>query len=273
EGLGIRSTITFQQSGGNLGPADLAVDLKPPTGVALSIDAGGAVAGGGFLSHDARRGTYVGVLQLTLHETLTLTAVGLIATRLPDGSRGFSLLVFITAEDFQPIQLGLGFTLQAIGGLVAINRTFDYDALRAGLKDDTLKTLLFPRDPVANATAIVQALEHAFPARRGSFLVGLLARITWFTPTPIQLDLGVGLEFGGRTRLLVLGRVSALLPSADNDLVRLLLDVIGELDFDAGTLAVDAVLVDSRLAHRFPITGSAAVRAHWGQQTGATTPN
>src|SRR5262249_24735983 len=148
----------------NLGFADLALGLQLPSAVGLSIDAGGAVAGGGFLSHDARQGTYVGGLQLTLPGTLTLTAGGLIPPRMPDGSRGCSLLVFITAEDFQPIQLGLGFTLQAIGGLVAINRTFDYDVLRAGLKDDTLKTLLFPRDPVANATAFVQALEHAFPA-------------------------------------------------------------------------------------------------------------
>ncbi len=55
--------------------------------------------------------------------------------------------------------------------------------------------------------------------------------------------------------------MSALLPSRDNDLIRLNLDALGV--FDAGTLAIDAVLVDSRLAHQFPITGAAALRAQW----------
>ena len=78
------------------------------------------------------------------------------------------------------------------------------------------------------------------------------------------MDLALILEFGARTRLLALGRISALLPSADNDLVRLNLEAMGVIDFDAGTAALDAVLVDSRLAHKFPITGAAALRAGFG---------
>lgn len=160
--------------------------------------------------------------------------------------------------------------LQSIGGMVGVNRTFDQEVLKAGLKTDTLSTLLFPRDPVGNAPALLQALASAFPAQRGSILLGLLARITWFTPTLVQLDLALILELvGARTRLLVLGRVSALLPSRDNDLIRLNLDALGVLDFDAGTLAADAVLVDSRLVHQFPITGSAALRARWPGVAGA----
>ncbi len=42
------------------------------------------------------------------------------------------------------------------------------------------------------------------------------------------------------------------------------MEAIGVIDFDAGTAAIDAVLVDSRLAHKFPITGSAALRAGFG---------
>ena len=170
-----------------------------------------------------------------------MKAFGLIATRMPDGSRGYSLIVFITAEDFQPIPLGMGFTLLGIGGMVAINRTFDEDALRAGLKNDTLGTLLFPRDPVAQ-----RAGDHSqpgdAPSRRdaAAICVGLLAKIGWFTPTLVMLDLAVIVEFGARKRLLVLGRISALLPTRDNDLVRLNMDAIGVIDFDQGTAAIDA---------------------------------
>ena len=34
--------------------------------------------------------------------------------------------------------------LTGIGGLLAINRTFDEDALRAGLKNHTLDSVMFP---------------------------------------------------------------------------------------------------------------------------------
>ena len=41
------------------------------------------------------------------------------------------------------------------------------------------------------------------------------------------MDLALILEFGARQRLLALGRISALLPSADNDLVRLNMEAMG----------------------------------------------
>jgi hypothetical protein len=259
--IGLQGSLGFPAGGGNLGPGDLALRFKSPSGIGLTVDAHGVVSGGGFLFHDEAQGLYAGAMQLSVHEQLTLKAFGLIATRMPDGSAGYSLLIFITAEDFRPIQLGLGFTLLGIGGMVAINRTFDVEVLRQGLKNDTLATLLFPRDPVGNAPALIRALASAFPARRGSYLLGLLAKIGWFTPTLVMLDLALILEFGGRTRLLALGRISAKLPSADNDLVRLNLDAMGVIDFDAETIAIDAVLVDSRLVHKFAISGAGALRA------------
>ncbi len=248
---------------GNLGPVDLSLDFLPPSAIGVAIDAGGIVSGGGFIYHDPDNALYAGVLQLSVHETINLTAFGLIATRLPDGSKGYSLIVFITADGFEPIQLGLGFTLLGIGGMVAVNRTFDESVLRDGLKNDTLGKLLFPSNPVANAPAIIRSLGAAFPARSGSYMVGLLVRIGWFTPPLVTADLALIVEFGARKRLLVLGRVRALLPSPDHALLRITLDAIGVFDFDAGTAAIDAVLVDSRLLERFVISGAAALRARW----------
>ena len=267
--IGLNAALTFPDGGGNLGVADLSIGFQPPRGAGIAIDTGGILTGGGFLFHDPVQQLYAGVLQLSLHERLTLTAFGLIATKMPDGSRGYSMIVFITAEGFQPIQLGMGFTLNGIGGMVAIHRTFDEDVLRAGLKNDTLGTLLFPRDPVGNAPALIATLAAAFPAKQGSYLLGLLVRIGWSTPTLVLLDLALILEFGARTRLLVLGRISALLPSPDNDLVRLILDSMGVLDFDQGTASIDAVLVDSRLAHKFALTGAMALRARWSSGPGS----
>ncbi|GAA4329774.1 hypothetical protein GCM10023165_02840 [Variovorax defluvii] len=267
--IGIAGRLGFPPTGGNLGVANLALGFKPPGGVGLSVEAGGVLTGGGFLFHDEAQKLYAGAMQLSLHETITLKAFGLIATQMPDGRPGFSMIVFITAEDFRPVPLGMGFTLQGIGGMVAVNRSFDQDVLRAGLANGTLANLLFPRDPVSNAPAVIRSLASAFPALRGSYLLGLLARIGWATPTLVQLDLALILQFGARSRLLVLGRISSMLPSRDNDLVRLNLDAMGVLDFDEGTAAIDAVLVDSRLAHKFALTGAMALRARWGAGPGA----
>jgi hypothetical protein len=163
----------------------------------------------------------------------------------------------------------MGFSLQGIGGMVAVHRTFDQDVLREGLKSDTLGALLFPRDPIGNAPAIIRALATAFPAQRGSYLLGVLVRIGWGLSTLVLLDLALILQFGTRKRLLVLGRISSLLPSPDNDLVRLKLDAMGVIDFDEGTASIDAVLVDSRLAHKFALTGAMAMRARWTSGPGS----
>ncbi len=266
--VGAQAMLAFHD--GNLGPIDLALDFKPPSGIGLAVEVPGVASGGGFLFHDAATATYAGVMQLSIYGQLTLTAFGLIATRMPDGSRGYSIVVFITADDFRPIQLGLGFTLLGVGGMVAINRTFDENVLREGIKNDTLGKLLFPRDPVRNAPAIISALAKAFPARSGSYLVGLLAKIGWFTPTLVLMQIAIIVEFGARKRLLVLGRVSSLLPSKDNDLVRINVDVVGVIDFDQGNAAVDGMLVDSRLAHAYALTGAMALRARWGSGPGST---
>jgi hypothetical protein len=268
ERVGLMLDVDFPRGGTQPTPLDADAGFKPPSGVALSVDATGVVTGGGFLFHDPVQGLYAGAMQLSLREQITLKAFGLISTRMPDGTRGFSLLVFITAEDFRPIPLGLGFTLLGIGGMVGVNRTFDERVLRAGLSSGALAALLFPRDPIGNADTLIRNLSSAFPARRGSYLLGLMAKIGWSTPTLVSMDLALILEFGSRQRLLALGRISALLPSAENDLVRLQMEAIGVIDFDAGTAAIDAELVDSRLAHKFPITGSAALRAGFGEGPG-----
>ncbi len=259
--MGIAAAVNFPEAGGNLGLMQLDSGFKPPSGIGLSIDARGVLTGGGFLFHDRAADLYAGVLQLSLKERITLTAFGLIATRLPDGSKGYSLIVFITAEGFKPIPLGLGLTLQGIGGMLAIHRTFDETAMREGLKNNTLGTLLFPRDPIRNAPQIIRNLATIFPAKQGSYLLGLLVKLGWFSPTLVTLDLGLIFEFGTRKRLIALGRIQSLLPSRDNALIRLNLDALGLIDFDEGTVEIDAVLVDSRLAHKFVLTGGMALRA------------
>jgi len=262
EGLGASLNIRFPDSGGNLGPVDLHADFVPPTGVGLSIDAS-VVLGGGFLRFDPQKKEYSGVLQLEIAEKISVKALGLLSTQMPDGSDGYSLVVIIFAEGFAPIQLGFGFTLTGIGGLIAINRTFDEDVLRAGIKNHTLDSVMFPKDPIRNAPQILSTLNKVFPAAKGHHLFGPMVQISWGTPPLITLNLAVVMEVGARLRLLVLGQVSAILPKRENDLVRLQMDAIGIVDFDQGTASLDASLYDSRLLKKFVLTGDMAMRLKW----------
>jgi hypothetical protein len=268
-GLRLGVLIPKENQSANLGVFDLDIGVRPPDGVALAVDAKGIVTGGGFLFHDRAQALYAGALQLTIQDRFTVKAFGLLATRMPDGSPGYSLIVFITADDFRPYPLGMGFRLLGFGGMLAIHRTFDEEAMRAGLANDTLGTLLFPRDMIRRAPEIIRNLQLVFPARHESYLGGFLAKIGWSTPTMVLLELALIFEWGNRHRLIVLGRISARLPSSKNDLIRLNLDAMGLIDFDQGSAAVDAVLVDSRLSGKFVLTGAGAMRMRFGKGPGA----
>ena len=258
--IGLQAAIT--PGPGSLGSADLTIRPTPPTGIGVVVDAP-AVVGGGFLRFAPEKHEYSGVLQLEIGEKISVKAIGLLNTQLPDGSKGFSLVLLIFVEGFTPIQLGFGFTLIGIGGMLGINRTFAEEELRAGLKNHTLDSVMFPKDPIRNAPQIISNLNRVFPAAKGSYLFGPMVQLAWGTPPLITAELGVVLEFGKRLRLLVLGQVSAILPKPENDLVRLRLDAIGVIDFDQGTASLDATLFDSRLLNKFALTGDMAMRLRW----------
>jgi hypothetical protein len=263
ERIGFETALSFPESGGNGGFVDFSAGFKPPNGIGIKVDHP-AVTGGGFLFLDFQKGQYAGALQLAIEGGISVKAVGLIFTRLPDGTKGFSFLILVTVEGFKPIPLGLGFTLTGIGGLLAINRTVDQDALREGIKNQTLNDILFPKDPVRNAPQIFGTLNRVFPVREGSHFFGPALQICWGTPPLVTMDLGVILEIGNRTRLVILGRVSAILPTEKNDLIRLQMNAVGIVDFDEKSISLDAVLYDSRLVGKFPLTGSMALRVNWG---------
>jgi hypothetical protein len=256
EGIGLRALLRPDAPG-----EVAAVEFKPPDGAGLALDAS-VVVGGGYLFADHKLGRYGGVLQLEIQDTIALTAIGIITARRPDGSPGFSLLVIIAAE-FPPIQLGFGFTLTGVGGLIGANRTMAVDVLRAGVRNRTLDAILFPKDPVARAPQIIATLEATFPQADGRFVIGLMGKFGWGTPTVLTLEVGLLIELPAPVRLVVLGRLTLVLPTADAAVVEIHMDVVGVIDFDHCDASVDATLYDSRVAG-FVITGDMALRLNWG---------
>lgn len=258
QGIGMRVEATFTP--GNVGPLDLDLGFKPPDGVGLSVD-GGGFTGGGFLIFDEQKGEYSGGLDLEFEEFISLKAIGILNTKMPGGRAGFSLLIVITAE-FPPIQLGYGFTLLGAGGLLGLNRTVMFDALRAGVRDGSLETVLFPKDIVANAIRLVSDLGRIFPPLEDRFLIGPMAKLGWGTPTIMSIELGILLEIP-RPGFAILGILRVNLPAEDVPLLNLQVNFLGIIDFDKAQLQFDASLFDSRLL-TFALTGDMALRIYWG---------
>jgi hypothetical protein len=247
---------------GNLGPFKLGFGFRPPNGLGFVVDAG-PVIGGGYVFFDLEAEEYAGILQLEFSGTFALKAIGLLTTKMPDGSEGFSMMLIITAE-FSPIQLGYGFTLNGVGGALGINRTMDTGVLTTGIHSGALESLLFPPDPVAHATEVISNLRAAFPVAEGRFIFGPMAKIGWGASI-ITLELGILLELPMPIRLVLLGRLQMALPEAEDAVVNLQLDVLGIIDFGTGDISIDATLFDSRVVD-FPITGDMAVRANVGSR-------
>ncbi len=244
ENIGMTSTLSFPANGGNLGPANLAFGFKPPNGVGLSLDAG-VVKGGGYLFVDVDKGEYAGAIELTVSDFLALKAIGLITTQMPGGQPGFSLLVVITAEFNPGFQLGFGFTLSGVGGIVGLNRMMALDPLLAGVRTGGIDSILFPTDVIANAPRIISDLRTFFPPHEGTFLIGPMAKIGWGTPTLVSVSLGVVIEIPGN--VAILGRLRIALPTEDAPVLVMQIAFVGALEFDKRRLWFFATLFDSRV--------------------------
>jgi hypothetical protein len=261
ENVGLRASLRFPPDGrGNFGPVDLGFAFKPPSGVGLAIDAG-VVKGGGYLFIDADRGEYAGALELTFSEVISVKAIGIISTRMPDGSQGFSLLVIMSAEFGSGLQLGYGFTLLAVGGLLGLNRTMNLPALTEGVRTGAINGIMFPRDVVANAPRIISDLRTYFPAKRDTFLIGPMAKLGWGTPTLVSVSLGVIIEIPGNVAIVGVLRIA--LPAEEVAVLVLQVNFVGAIEFDRQRVYLFAGLFESRVLF-CTIQGELSVLVAWG---------
>jgi hypothetical protein len=242
ENIGITTKLEFRQ--GNLGPAHLGVSFKPPNGVGLSLDAG-VVKGGGYLFFDFDREEYAGALELVFSGVINLKAIGLITTKMPDGTKGFSLLIIITAEFGTGIQLGFGFTLLGVGGLIGLNRTMRLQPLIEGVRSGAINSIMFPQDVVANAPRIISDLRTIFPPQEGKFLIGPMAKLGWGTPTLVSIALGIIIEIPGN--IAIVGVLRVAIPTPEAALILLQVNFAGAIEFDKKRLYFFAALFESRV--------------------------
>lgn len=261
--MGIRTFISYRASGGNLGPLNFDIDFKPPKGIGLALETP-TIKGGGYLFLDFDKGEYAGVAELVIKNLVAVKAIGIITTKKPDGSPGFSFLLIITAE-FKPIQLGFGFTLNGVGGLIAINRGMNLEALAEGVRTNAINAVMFPDDPIAEAPRIIADLNQFFPIAEGRYTFGLMAIIGWGTPTLIAVELGLIIQVPDPVILAIIGVVRVELPDKAAPVVSLQVNFIGAVDFEQEYMFFFAAMYGSRLA-QYTIEGEMYFSLSWGDR-------
>jgi hypothetical protein len=259
QGMGLGANL--RATPGNLGPVDVAIGFARPTGIGVSVDAG-MVSGGGLIRYEPATGRYSGTLQLTIGE-IGVGALGILDTRLPGGGAGYALLVALRAT-FPGIQIGFGFALTSVGGLLALNRRVDVDVLRAQLASGIAGRLLRPEDPVRDAPALLADLAAAFPVAVGSTVVGPTVQVVW--ARLVDFDIAVLLQLPGPSRVVLLGSARAAIAGGGKIYLQIRVDILGVIDLQQRLAAFDAVLVGSQLLEILELTGGAAFRLSWGEQ-------
>ncbi|MGH8863111.1 MAG: DUF6603 domain-containing protein, partial [Burkholderiales bacterium] len=230
--------------------------LVPPTGLGISFEAG-PVSGGGFLAAlpgDQFAGGFeakvlgIGVAAFALFGSAdgAPAFVGILGIRLP----------------LPGVQIGFGFAISGVGGLIGINRRADTDVLREQLASGASGQILFCDDPLKNGLTVIGQLPRMFPAARGVFLVGPTLQISWLSL--LRLDVGVFIELPGPRQIFIAGSAKLIVGSEKLALIYFRMDFIGGIDFTKSLIYFDAVLINSHIMHVFTITGSIALRIAYG---------
>ena len=123
-----------------------------------------------------------------------------------DTSPEVSFVIIIIA-DFPPIQLGFGFELTGVGGILGINRSLALDPLRSAFRSHTIDNTLFLKDPVSQGGQVAQNIAAIFPTLDGHYVFGPLVQISWGEPVLVTAELGFIITFPDPVALAILGYI------------------------------------------------------------------
>lgn len=224
DGAGLDLPVVFSPTARpGLDPGRLREVFPEGIGTELTLP---PVSGGGVVRRTPDQG-YAGVISVDL-AVLQLQAIALF--RPPAGGAPTSFLVLLSAAFPEPgIQLGLGFALDALGGLVGINRGVEVAELQRLVSDGNADRVLFPENAVARAPEIVGSLMAVFPVTTGRMLIGPMLRINW-GGRMVSLSGALILELPAPVRAVLLGRLLVSLPDPVVPLIRLQASVLGRID-------------------------------------------
>jgi hypothetical protein len=234
------------------------VGFLPPSGLALNFGDGPASGGGALDYQRTPKPRLSGALGLKL-SIAQVSALSILESE----AGGYSLLTLLSARFAPGIQLGFGFAISGIGGLIGINRATDAGALEAQFRSGALVNALFGDNPIANATSTLATLGAVFRFRMGVHVFGPSMQLSWLKTggfTLFNVDLGVFMQLPGPSGVDIIGSARAGIPL----IFQLRLDVRGQLDFARRVISLHAVIVDSYVMGVFKLQGEAIFRMRYG---------
>jgi len=223
DGIGLSMPLSLRL-GTPLLPDPAGVQGVDPTGAGVALDLPVLSGSGAF----AKIGDDLsGAIAVSI-PPMAVSAFGVLSPE-RDG-RPLSLLVIMGATFPPPgVQVGFGFAISGVGGVVGINRRIDHEALLRAVTDGSAAQMLFPSDPVGAGQAAIRALPTVFPAARGSVVAGPMFQLSWGGRI-VTLSVAVLVESATQTRLTIMGKLVVALPDPAAPLVLLQATFAGDID-------------------------------------------
>ena len=200
-GLGIKCNVL--DSNFKPGSFKISPKFKFPSGLGISIDVE-AVKGSGFVDWNEEKGRFFGQVELTILEKCGASGRILFTTGKNNTPYSFSgaLSVFFTPG----IQLGMGFSLTAIGGSLGVNRGLNIDKLRDAVYDGTLTTVLLTKNIDKDIDKILANIDAYYPIHEGQMYFGFLGQITW--GEILKADFGLFVQAPSPVAIIIAGNVA-----------------------------------------------------------------
>lgn len=261
EGSGV--IITLEGPTSNAAMFDLPVALRWPDRIGLKIDAA-VVTGAGYIERiertykdgevETKQFEFGGVIQLKILNF----GVSALVILSPDP---FSLVLILGTRFPTAIDLGFGFTLNGIGGILALERGLSIPALQAALKDHIVDRMLMPDDPsIDGAPKLLEQVAQIFPPRDGGFVVGPAAELGWGSQAKfVTVKVAVVLALPD-TSVTILGALRIQAPTKEAALTDIRADLFTTID--AARLLLFASMRDSKIGP-IKIKGDLGLLIEW----------
>lgn len=255
-GLGVECELPFNGHKG----FDFSPKFTYPNGLGISIDVEG-VKGGGVVQWDKEKGRFFGGLELTVMEKFGAEAVLVFTTG--KGTDPFSLMGALCVYFDPGIQLGMGFSLEGVGGAFGVNRMLSTDNLRSAVYDGTLESALFFKDVTKNVDKVLANIDNYFPIKTGQIYFGFLGKIAW--GSILKADFGLFIQAPNPVTIIIAGVVKVSVSESADKLLVINACFMGGVQFDKG-IFFDASLYDSKIVG-LELYGDMALRIYWGGET------
>ncbi|MCL2012389.1 MAG: hypothetical protein FWG75_06345 [Cystobacterineae bacterium] len=260
--LGFGVDVNYMKPTGGFGDLDFSPEFQFSTGVGVSINLE-AVKGTGIINWNKEKGEFLGAAELNILDLCGASALLLFNMKMPDGSKGFSFMGALSVFFKMGIQLGMGFSLTAIGGSLGINRRIDTEKLRNAVRDGSLNSILFAKDLDKNLERVLSNISSYYPVQENQLFFGFLAQITW--AEILKVDVGLFIQAPEPVTLMLAGGVHLSISESTESLLAIHVHFMGEIDFSKG-LSFDASLVDSHIVG-ISLYGDMALRIYWAGNT------